>query len=236
MKDIQREWFGTAVGRRMDPDKAYNLQCVDVTDDYAQHIFGVPWAQCVGGVEGAKDLPYRAPKEYWSWHTQGLPQQGDVLVWGGSPANRYGHTAVADVVDANGAWVIQQNSNGLANHAAKREYMRWYQAGTGQLSGWLRPRPEKIRGGTTAGGVKLLTVTANPAIVRTSPRVEPGNVAPAYPHGIAKGAKVAAVGYVAGQDPYPNDGKQDDAWIKTKSEYFIWANSLGNDLSGLVRL
>ena len=236
MKDIQREWFGIAPGLRMDPDKAYGLQCVDVADHYAEYIFGVPWAQCVGGVNGAKDLPFRAPGEYWTWHTQGLPQAGDVLIWGGSPTNQFGHVAVVEGgVDANGCTVIQQNSNGLANQAAHRQRMGWYQGGTGQCTGWLRPRPEKVRGGTS-GGLKLLTVTANPVIVRTSPRVEAGNVAKAYPNGIAKGAKVAAVGYVKGQDPYPNDGVQDDAWIKTKSGYFIWANGVGNDLSGLVKL
>lgn len=87
-----------------------------------------------------------------------------------------------------------------------------------------------------ATGVKMLTVTGNPAMVRTSPRVAPDNIAPDYPEGIAQGAQVAAVGYVAGQDPYPNDGVQDDAWIKTVSGLYIWANALGDDLSGLPKL
>lgn len=84
--------------------------------------------------------------------------------------------------------------------------------------------------------VKLLTVTAAVATVRTTPRVEPGNVARAYPAGISRGAKVAAVGYVKGVDPFPRDGKLDDAWIKTVSGYYIWANVLGNSLAGLPRL
>lgn len=242
MKDVQLEWFGTAAGLRMDPDKHYGLQCVDVIDHYAEYIFGVPWPQSIGGVDGAKNLPRVAPKEFWTWHNVGLPAPGDVLIWGGSPTNAWGHTAVVDFdgpVTAEGAEVIQQNSNGLANQAAHRAFMRWYQGGTGQLTGWLRPNPDKVRGGTSAAGagaVKLLTVTAPVAIVRTSPRVEPGNVAAAYPNGIAKGAKVAAVGYVQGQDPYPNDGIQDDAWIKTKSGFYIWANGLGNNLAGLAKL
>lgn len=235
MKDVQAEWFGIAPGLAMDPDKAYGLQCVDVMDHYAQHIFGVPWQTCVGGVNGAKDLPYVAPGEYWTWHTEGLPAPGDVVIWGGSPANGFGHVAVAEGnINASGADVVQQNSNGLANQAAHRARMGWYQGGTGQCSGWLRPRPGKVRGGTT--GAKLLTVTGNPAVVRTSPRVEAGNVAKEYPNGIARGAKIAAVGYVQGQDPYPGDGKQDDAWIKTKSGYYVWANAVGNNLAGLAKL
>jgi hypothetical protein len=83
---------------------------------------------------------------------------------------------------------------------------------------------------------KLLKVTASVARVRTSPAVLPNNIAPAYPDGIAKGATIAAVGYVRGQDPFPNDRSTDDAWIKTKSGYYIWANNVGNSLAGLKKL
>jgi hypothetical protein len=82
---------------------------------------------------------------------------------------------------------------------------------------------------------KLLTVTAPVARVRTSPLVG-NNIAPAYPDGIARGAKVAVVGYVKGQDPFPNDRSTDDAWVKTKSGYYIWANNVGNSLAGLTKL
>lgn len=243
MKAIQQNWIGSAAGLAMDPDQHYGLQCVDVIDHYAETIFGTGWRECVGGVNGAKDLLNTVPRNYWDVirndpnNASLLPVPGDVLVWGGNAGNPYGHTAVAVRVDGGGATVIQQNSNGLANQAAHSMYMPWYGAGTGMITGWLRPRPERVRGEAALGsGVKLLTVTASPAVVRTSPRVEAGNVAPAYPHGIAKGAQVAAVGYVSGQDPYPNDGRTDDAWIKTKSGYFIWANGLGNSLAGLPRL
>lgn len=233
MKDIQKQWFGIAAGLRMDPDKKYDLQCVDVMDHYAEYIFGVPWAKCVGGVDFAKNLPYVVPAEYWTWHTQGLPEPGDVIIWGGSQWNTMGHVAVCDGgVDAFGCTVIQQNSNGLANQAAQRQRMNWYQNGTGQCSGWLRPRPEKVRG---AASTKLLTVTANPAVVRTSPNVG-NNISAKYPNGIARGAQVAVVGYVAGQDPYPNDGRLDNAWAKTVSGLYIWLNGLGNSLAGLTKV
>jgi hypothetical protein len=87
-----------------------------------------------------------------------------------------------------------------------------------------------------APGGKLLKVTAAVAPVRTTPAVRPNNMAPAYPHGIARGATIAAIGYVAGEDPFPRDGKLDDAWIKTRSGYYIWANNVGNNLAGLTKL
>jgi hypothetical protein len=82
---------------------------------------------------------------------------------------------------------------------------------------------------------KLLTVTVPVAMVRVAPAAYSA-VAPGYPDGIARGAKVAAVGYVKGQDPFPNDRSTDDAWIKTKSGYYIWANNVGNSLAGLKKL
>lgn len=244
MRNVQKNWFGTAVGLAMDPDRTYGLQCVDVVDHYAEAIFpGVPWTKSVGGVNGAKDLLGAANREYWDVihndpnRADLLPAPGDVLVWGGSPTNQWGHTAVVvGNVNQIGADVIQQNSNGLANQAAHLSRMNWYQGGTGMLTGWLRPKQGKMPADPRTVKTVLKTVTANPVIVRTSPRVEPGNVSKRYPNGIAKGAKVAAVGYVAGQDPYPNDGVLDNAWIKTVGEEYIWANGLGNDLSGLAKL
>ena len=85
-------------------------------------------------------------------------------------------------------------------------------------------------------GGKTLTVTAPVVMVRTSPHVQPNNISRRYPSGIAKGAKIAAIGYVKGQDPYPNDGVRDDAWVKTIGNEYIWANGVGNDISGLKYL
>jgi hypothetical protein len=57
--------------------------------------------------------------------------------------------------------------------------------------------------------------------------------APGFPEGIAKGANLALVGYVKGEDPY---GKGDNAWYKTKSGYYVWANSAGDNIAGLTYL
>ena len=110
-------------------------------------------------------------------------------------------------------------------------YLGWTEdiAGVPVVGYVADPRPAAPAG-------KLLKVTAPVAPVRTTPAVRPNNMAPAYPHGIARGATIAAVGYVAGEDPFPRDGKLDNAWIKTKSGYYIWANNVGNNLAGLTKL
>lgn len=85
-------------------------------------------------------------------------------------------------------------------------------------------------------GDKILTVTAPVAMVRTSPYVQPNNISQRYPHGIAKGAHVSVKGYVKGEDPYPLDGVRDDAWLVTIGGEYMWANGVGNDLTGLKYL
>jgi murein DD-endopeptidase MepM/ murein hydrolase activator NlpD len=81
-------------------------------------------------------------------------------------------------------------------------------------------------------GEALRKVTSDVAMVRVSPWSWAAT-APGYPEGIAKGANLAIVGYVKGEDPY---GTGDNAWYKTKSGFYVWANSAGNSVAGLKYL
>lgn len=160
-------WFKNAVGRKMNYDSAYGLQCVDAVDTYAQDIFGVPWQKCVGGVGGAKELLDVVPDAYWIRIDNNpndknlIPQRGDVIVWAGvAGVNPYGHTAIVLSSDHFGVDVIQQdgfapplqfvNNNWYSNKPAHKARLGYWNAGTGYVSGWLRPRPEKLRRITTA--------------------------------------------------------------------------------------
>jgi hypothetical protein len=153
------EWLATASGRRMNPDGHYGLQCVDVTDQYAEDLFGVPWPQSVGGVAGARQLLDAAPDEFWTRidYAHGLvPQRGDVLVFAGDEYNQWGHTAVVESADQIGINVIQQDGFAAptkfvdgayySDKPAHRARLAYRANGTGLLAGWLRPRPEKIIG------------------------------------------------------------------------------------------
>jgi hypothetical protein len=64
---------------------------------------------------------------------------------------------------------------------------------------------------------------------RTAPNTS-APLAPSYPDGIANGATLSVVGYVQGQDV---NGNGDDAWYKTISGYYVWANNAQNDISNL---
>lgn len=154
------EWLATAPGVAMNPDGHYGLQCVDLADQYAQDIFGVPWPQSMGGVVGAKQLLDAAPDEYWIRTDNDpndpnlIPQQGDMVIFGGSAINEWGHVAVCDSADTSGMWVVQQDGfaapliwadgNWYSNKPAHRAWLAYYSNGTGALAGWLTPRANKL--------------------------------------------------------------------------------------------
>lgn len=168
-KAIQERWLTSAAGQKVNPDGMYGMQCVDVVDDYAETIFGVPWETCVGGVNGARDLPDRVPDEYWIRFDNDpdnpdfLPERGDVAVYEGlgvGSANEFGHTCIPlSNIDQSGADMLQQDGfapplkwydfgNGtgrwLSDRPAEVVRLGWWNPGTGMIKSWLRPRPEKV--------------------------------------------------------------------------------------------
>ena len=159
------EWFKTAVGRGMDPDKAYKYQCKDVADDYCIYLFG-NWQNTIRPAD-AKDAFARSNPDYFVKIANNLndpnliPQRGDIIVWGASRTNPYGHIAVVESADKSGTTVIEQDGfrNTTPAYQAKRGYIY---AGMPCI-GWLRPRPEKIIGyvPAVAGNERVLAVKAH---------------------------------------------------------------------------
>jgi len=227
---VQEKFLAEAPGRSYDPDGAYGLQCKDLADAYAMFIFGKSWAETLRPGNG-KDVFANANPDYFlkvrndPGNPAQLPPRGAIGSIAGSAAVPEGHVFVVLEADRNGMKVLQQD--GYRQVPAHVAYLPY-----DGLIGWLIPRLAN----DGALGTFTRIVTASLAMVRTSPRVETGNLAPAYPQGIAKGATLAVKGYVTGQDPYPNDGVQDDAWYVTKSGLYVWANAAGNSLSGLPKL
>lgn len=159
------EWFKTAVGRGMNPDKAYGYQCKDVADDYCIYLFG-NWQNTIRPAD-AKDAFARSNPEFFVKIANNLndpnliPQRGDIIIWGASRTNPYGHIAVVESADKSGATVIEQDGfkNTTPAYRAKRGYIY---AGMPCI-GWLRPRSEKIIGyaPAVAGNERVLAVKAH---------------------------------------------------------------------------
>lgn len=227
---VQEKFLTSAPGQWYNPDRFAGYQCKDLVDAYAMFIFGKPWAETVRPGNGNAVFANANPDYFTKVannpaNANQLPPRGAIFSIAGSKAVPEGHTGVVLEADLNGMKVLQQD--GYKQVAAHVAYLPY----TG-LIGWLIPR--LANDGQLGTFTRI--VTANPAIIRTSPRVEAGNIAPAYPKGIAHGSTLAVKGYVSGQDPFPNDGSTDDAWYVTKSGYYVWANGAGNSLAGLPRL
>lgn len=190
------EWLNTAVGVRFNPDQAYGLQCVDPADAFAETIFGVPWSKTLGGVPGARALMDTANHEFFEkiWNDPGnpnlIPQAGDIIIWGGSAINQWGHVAITISAIPASVNVLQQDGfaqplkwvpnpdgvggNYYSDKPAHTATLGYTNPGTGMVRGWLRPRPEKVKDtGALArlGGKPKPTVPVNPA-----PQVTPGTV------------------------------------------------------------
>lgn len=85
-------------GKKVDFDGAFGPQCVDLFRQYNKDVFGLPHT---GAVKGAKDLflDYeKLPVEkhfYRKVADQNEIIPGDILVWGETPSNSFGHVAIA---------------------------------------------------------------------------------------------------------------------------------------------
>ena len=246
------EWLATAPGVAMNPDGHYGLQCVDLVDQYAQDIFGVPWPQSIGGVTGAKQLLDVAPDAFWIRTDNDpnnpnlIPSPGDVLVFGGSAINEWGHTAVCISADSKGMWVIQQDGfaaplvwadgNWYSNKPAHKAYLAYSSNGTGPIKGWLTPRPEKLPGYTgslqPSGSVKV-TLQPNQRITGKDPvniRKEPNSTSEII--GVIPPDRVQTFqGYVVGEmiQPY-------NVWYKGTDGY-VWSGAFTEaKMDGLTNL
>lgn len=142
--------------RRMNPDGRYGLQCVDLADLYAQELFNVPWPQSMGGVQGARQLLDVSPDKYWTRINNDvnqpnlIPQRGDLIVWNGNGNNQWGHVALVLSATTTSVTVLQQDGfaapvifvdgNYYSNKPAHIATLGYNNAGTGPVSGWLRPK------------------------------------------------------------------------------------------------
>lgn len=138
------QWFKGAVGRGMNPDKAYGYQCKDVADDYCLKLFG-NWVGTIrpGNAKVAfansnadffvkvKNNP-RDPKQ--------VPPRGAIIVWNGNMGGGLGHIAVVTSAKPNGFDVVQQDGFRNTKPAHKAHF-----ASYAHVIGWLIPKSKKIK-------------------------------------------------------------------------------------------
>lgn len=99
------------IGRKVDFDGTGGPQCVDLYRQYRKEVLDVPQSPALGSEGGAKDIFSKpgvltAVKE--SPTTDYSP--GDILIWGSSPTNKYGHVAIlVAIYNTNNFIVFEQD-------------------------------------------------------------------------------------------------------------------------------
>lgn len=131
--------------QHLNVDKAFGDQCVDVAMDFVQYIWNKPWPQILG-YGNAKDLFYTSSASYFTkvnnnpHDLKQLPRQGDLIVYGATKTNPYGHIAIVDYANPIGVGEIEQNGFNPTG-AAYETFRKW---GTSPCIGWLRPKASLV--------------------------------------------------------------------------------------------
>lgn len=91
-------------GKKVDWDKAYGYQCVDLFRQYCNDVLNV---KQVPPVTGAKDI-INSPGDLKV--SKGAYAPGDVLIYDGTPSNPYGHVCIlVSLLDSDTFVVFEQN-------------------------------------------------------------------------------------------------------------------------------
>lgn len=161
---VQEAFIRSAPGKYFNPDNAYGFQCKDIIDSYVMAIFpGKSWTETIKP-GNANQIMNAANAEYFTkiWNDPNnaalVPQYGDIICWGGDGYNEFGHIAIVISADQNGVNVIQQD--GGLQCAAFSGRLGYVQNYTGEVQGWLRPRPEKMPGGVPSNAIQTVFLPA----------------------------------------------------------------------------
>lgn len=91
------DFVGFYEGKKVDFDGAYGAQCVDLFRQYNKEVYNLPHT---GVVNGAKDLFLQydnlpVEKRYYEKISKEVkPIPGDVVIFGESKTNEFGHVAI----------------------------------------------------------------------------------------------------------------------------------------------
>ena len=104
------------IGKKIDFDGKFDAQCVDL---YRQYCADVLQIKQTPGVDGAKDI-IDNPGSLLVTRESTLADysRGDVLIWGATKSNKYGHVAILVAV-YNTKWFIVLEQDGFKQDGVK---------------------------------------------------------------------------------------------------------------------
>ena len=90
------EFINKYINTKVDFDNTFGAQCVDLFRQYCKDVLNIPHT---GAVEGAKDIFLNYDKlpleqKYFKKYLTNYPEPADVIIWGETKTNKYGHIAI----------------------------------------------------------------------------------------------------------------------------------------------
>ena len=110
-------------GKKIDFDKAFGAQCVDLFRQYCNDVLNIPHTGPCATTGGAIDLfnDYnKMPSEQYYFNKVAKPKIfkiGDVCIWNKTATNQYGHVAVC--IGSINSFLIVFEQNGIKQDGAK---------------------------------------------------------------------------------------------------------------------
>jgi hypothetical protein len=141
-----QQFIDSQIGKQIDYDGAFGFQCVDWARYYIANYWQKPQS---GLVVGAKDFFEQFPLGTGDWAERitndvndpnCIPLPGDMVVFGGTSFNQYGHVSICysansnDFVSADQNWAGHQEAVKLITHTYNAS------GGFGSVLGWIRPK------------------------------------------------------------------------------------------------
>ena len=118
------EFIDKYLGKKVDFDHAYGAQCVDLFRQYAKDVLCIkehtgPCATTGGAIDLFNDYDIMpVEKKYFTRSIQKNWKSGDILIWGPTDKNKYGHVAILIAVFDNSKFLVFEQ-NGITQAGAE---------------------------------------------------------------------------------------------------------------------
>lgn len=164
--DFKNKWMG----RRIDYDRVYGFQCVDLILEYVYENFGLPsgvWGNAI---------------DYWNRPSPALLskftllatkdcKQGDIVVLYGLSGNPYGHIGICDSQSPTVVNILEQNGNGSGTGTGG-DAVRVRGIPKNRIAGILRPKTPPAPVNNTPSGRSIVHL---PGTVQSWRAYRPGS-------------------------------------------------------------
>lgn len=101
-QEFKNKWLGKGI----DFDGSFGNQCMDVYRMYVKEVLGIPQSPAVQGAKNVWDTYLSAYFDRIPNTPEGVPVQGDIVIWGMNP---YGHIGICDSADTQYLTCFEQN-------------------------------------------------------------------------------------------------------------------------------